>query len=319
MKTVNIYQKQLEVLAGRSSKKVANNTWLQVRPNEGENGVIALKYHDTDVVTYNSNGLVVMDTGGWRTSTTKLRFNESYAKLPVSVWANKGVWFVSMANDFVEPRQRRFSCYSCPHHWTADATLSEITNNLSGEKSEFCPKCGKKYGYASSYLCHEYAFEDGFSFVEKDGNYLVDMSTVGEDPKKSRKLRKKVQTYAAGFISALFAGKVGPPSAGDCFYCQMRTVDGNVPLGEQVKDRSHIEGHIAEKYYVPSLLVRATEVMPCSQAMKWAIGEQWQAPKSDGQKVMDKIDSGWSQHDFIRVELVKMVQRYVLRQLGEVS
>lgn len=133
------YEKQLQVLGGRTSRKVANNTYVIARNDShacdarylttcgkcqnrwcsacdpapsaqchwctgrgysiapwNHARVIVLKYHATDIVEYHVDGRIVLNTGGWRTSTTKLRFNESYAQLPIrNVYANKGVWWVT--------------------------------------------------------------------------------------------------------------------------------------------------------------------------------------------------------------------------------
>jgi len=68
------YKQADEKLQGRNkdSIKVANNTHLQRR---GE-GKIALKLHDTDIITWLPNGETVFYTGGYQTVTTKSRMNE---------------------------------------------------------------------------------------------------------------------------------------------------------------------------------------------------------------------------------------------------
>lgn len=75
-----------KILQGRNhdSKKYANNTYLQRR---GDN--IALKYHDTDVVTVTPSNDIILNSGGWHTSTTKDRI--SYM---VRIYQESGVWYV---------------------------------------------------------------------------------------------------------------------------------------------------------------------------------------------------------------------------------
>ena len=79
------------LLTGRckDSRKVGNNTYLQRR----DNGDIAVKLHNTDVVTYKPNGDCVLNSGGWRTPTTKERIN-LYAPIR---WLSQvdGVWWVT--------------------------------------------------------------------------------------------------------------------------------------------------------------------------------------------------------------------------------
>jgi hypothetical protein len=56
---------------------------------EYEDGRKAIRYHKTDVITTFPNGKTVLDTGGWRTSTTKMRLNYKF-----NVWTDKGVWYI---------------------------------------------------------------------------------------------------------------------------------------------------------------------------------------------------------------------------------
>tara|TARA_Y100000310_G_C20590770_1_gene767861 strand:+ start:211 stop:963 length:753 start_codon:yes stop_codon:yes gene_type:complete len=58
-------------LGNRDSRKLQNNTYLQRR----ESGAIAVLLHATDVVTFNPDGTTVLNSGGWRTVTTKDRIN----------------------------------------------------------------------------------------------------------------------------------------------------------------------------------------------------------------------------------------------------
>ncbi|KKM25263.1 hypothetical protein LCGC14_1596730 [marine sediment metagenome] len=70
----------------RESRKLANNTYLRRR---GED--IAVQLHATDVVTYHPDGSTTLNSGGWRTVTTKDRMN---AYGPVQVWQDRGVWYI---------------------------------------------------------------------------------------------------------------------------------------------------------------------------------------------------------------------------------
>lgn len=90
------YQKASELLKrGRDGrKKVGNNTYLYPR----ENG-IAVRLHNTDVVLIRSDGKFVLNSGGWRTPTTKDRIN-SFA--PVRVWQQRGSWFLGNGVEFYD-------------------------------------------------------------------------------------------------------------------------------------------------------------------------------------------------------------------------
>ncbi len=54
-------------------------------------------YHTTAVVTVHRDGSIMLDTGGWRTATTKTAMNQASneAGLGFRVFAREGDWFVS--------------------------------------------------------------------------------------------------------------------------------------------------------------------------------------------------------------------------------
>jgi hypothetical protein len=110
--------------ARHGRRKLENNTWLEERHPQGASAycakcravydpadlrwtypgssikhdcgeVLAMDYairlHNTDVVTLHPDGCYTLDSGGWRTVTTKDRINR-YA--PVSVASDRGQWYV---------------------------------------------------------------------------------------------------------------------------------------------------------------------------------------------------------------------------------
>lgn len=71
-----------------AGRPVGNNTRLHYV--DGTNGAdIAVKLHNTDVVTIHSDGTYTLNSGGWRTSTTKARINEHS---PARVYSKRGEW-----------------------------------------------------------------------------------------------------------------------------------------------------------------------------------------------------------------------------------
>ena len=52
---------------------------------------IAIRYCNTDVVTYHADGRTVLDSGGFRTVTTKARINDHS---DARVWQKDFEWFV---------------------------------------------------------------------------------------------------------------------------------------------------------------------------------------------------------------------------------
>ena len=65
---------------------VAHNT-AQWRAYDG---TVRVRLHVTDVVTYHKDGRVSLNSGGWRTVTTKDRLNTFS---DVGVWSNRGEWW----------------------------------------------------------------------------------------------------------------------------------------------------------------------------------------------------------------------------------
>lgn len=64
------------------------------------NGELRVTYHNTDVVTVHANGNVTLDTGGWRTATTKTRMNQASNQfgLGFQVHQDEFAWFVTIRN-----------------------------------------------------------------------------------------------------------------------------------------------------------------------------------------------------------------------------
>ncbi len=75
------------LLTGRCKdrRKLTNNTYA-IR---NDNSSIGIMLHETNVVTYHKNGRITLNSGGWKTPTTKDRINEFS---PFWLWQNKGLW-----------------------------------------------------------------------------------------------------------------------------------------------------------------------------------------------------------------------------------
>jgi len=80
------YLEASSILGARDHKKVANNTYLVRRGPD----TIGLRLHNTDVLTFRP-GSVTYNTGGWRTMTTKSRFNK-FGPDDVKVYSDRKVW-----------------------------------------------------------------------------------------------------------------------------------------------------------------------------------------------------------------------------------
>lgn len=73
----------------RRGKPIANNTYV-VRSGDAD---LAIRLHQTDVVTFHVNGTITLDTGGWHTVTTKDRMN-TYLPGDLRVYSDRGSWFL---------------------------------------------------------------------------------------------------------------------------------------------------------------------------------------------------------------------------------
>lgn len=249
-----------EMLTGRCAqrRKLANNTYLERRFGGGDREnctAIAVRLHATDIVTFHPDGSTVLDSGGWRTVTTKQRMNEA----GFNVWQERGVWYVGGG-------------------WRSD------------------PCAGDAIPYA-----------DGMRWIPDQAKW----EGIGEDPKAQLKQRRRVQKFARQFIDALEAGNVPAPGAGDCFYCCMTTTNGQ-GLGEATRDRSHIESHMDESYFVPSLLARAVKAIPVSQVAHQVLASYWDSSAPADAVASTRRCFG----DIARDQLRKSLSRYLCEQLG---
>lgn len=86
--SLSTYAQAAERLGTRDRRKIDNNTYLERRDAE----TIAVRLHETDVVTFHANGTAVLNTGGWMTVTTKDRLNNHAPCSRIS--SVKGRWFV---------------------------------------------------------------------------------------------------------------------------------------------------------------------------------------------------------------------------------
>jgi hypothetical protein len=89
------YQQLDVLLQGRNKgqRKLANNTYARRCEDH-----IAIRLHDTDIMRFTPKDVITIDTGGWRTSTTKERIN-NYTPGPWRVFQRNGVWGWWMPGD----------------------------------------------------------------------------------------------------------------------------------------------------------------------------------------------------------------------------
>lgn len=99
----------------------------------------------------------------------------------------------------------------------------------------------------------------------KDGSLFYDGMVISEDgtplqprntekyEKQLKKIKADVKAYAKDYVQALKDGLIDYPNGGDCWACLMKGPKGQ----ESFPGSNHLQDHMTEKYYVPSLLVNA--------------------------------------------------------------
>jgi hypothetical protein len=63
------YEGWMAFLDGKD-RKIGHNTYASVMPD-----AVAIRYHGTVIVKFYNEGTIVLNSGGWQTSTTKNRMN----------------------------------------------------------------------------------------------------------------------------------------------------------------------------------------------------------------------------------------------------
>ncbi len=96
---VSTYVKARAFLGGRGSRKVAHNTYVE---GLGE-AVVGLRLHRTVVVRLFAGGSVALDSGGYRTVTTKDRINAVLHPNGWNVFQEDHVWRVTDPDGRVFP------------------------------------------------------------------------------------------------------------------------------------------------------------------------------------------------------------------------
>lgn len=224
------YLHLLEKTNGRVSKKLANNTYVELRLLS--NGVarpalsvqdwqeypethraVAVRLHQTDVVTFTGDGYLILDTGGWKTVTTKDRIN-TFTPYDVNVWSDKGEW------------RLHYSGGSVPF---ADGVTLE---NFSLAGIGFLPVEGTYPNESQERLAKE-----AKARLKKD---VEDF------------LKKADRSLEAWAVTVRETGSLN--TSGDCFYCRGLVSDTE---GEVATGTDHLWSHLREGYVFPSLFLSA--------------------------------------------------------------
>lgn len=76
-----------------TDRPIANNTRVIRRSDDS----IAIKLHNTDILTFHSNGAIQLFTGGWKTVTTKDRMNR-FLPSGIGVYSEKFIWYLTIGD-----------------------------------------------------------------------------------------------------------------------------------------------------------------------------------------------------------------------------
>jgi hypothetical protein len=91
------YRTAAEYLGRKTDRPLPGRASRIIRRTDSS---IAIRYQQTDVVTYHADGPIVLQSGGWQSVMTKARFSEYTRAI---VFSQKGTWFVRMGSWEVPP------------------------------------------------------------------------------------------------------------------------------------------------------------------------------------------------------------------------
>jgi len=118
---IDSYIKALSMAQGRK-RKLANNTYLNPLGPIEHGTPFGIKLHATDVVIFHADGRVELNSGGWRTVTTKERINR-YLPAPWNLYQDKGIWYLTEGNYWAD-KNRKVYAYEDGITIAADGTVS---------------------------------------------------------------------------------------------------------------------------------------------------------------------------------------------------
>lgn len=97
--TAEAFETYLDHITARSDagRKIGHNTYAM--PGEIVRGGVVrrcvhIRYHSTIIATWIDNGLIQLDSGGYRTVTTKSRLNLIGRRLGFRVWQSDFAWYL---------------------------------------------------------------------------------------------------------------------------------------------------------------------------------------------------------------------------------
>jgi len=236
------------------SRKLENNTYLVRRPihwadkdgeHQTQHAPIAVRLHDTDILTFYRDGIVELNAGGWYTVTTKARMN-NYLPAPFTVFSKRGTWHIALS-------------YRTVHH--VDHHRPYSWQNQDG-KFVYAPS-----GYSewdSKEIDGSVPYFDGMQ-LDTLTNTVVNAEQIPDEKareKRNEKTRRDIRKYVALYTDErqreLIEQARENGTAGDCWYCALRSEDGQT-MGEIAHDTDHLREHMNEKYTMATVMLNAVE------------------------------------------------------------
>lgn len=220
----------------RERRKVANNTYAERRGDD-----IALRLHQTDVVTFHPDGSITLNTGGWYTVTTKDRMNNA---LPKGTWNPD--WCEAVANAQPCPGE-----YINGHYHGRHEGLRGHVGSVKGEWFVWWADVPPD-DYWNPHGEHVYVYRDGIT-LHPDGTVTGAPSETEIERERKRVAWRKRQIK--DYLAKITPEKIvyaWEHSGGDPWCCSMVAADGSHPMGEDC-----IAGHVQHKQFTASLAMRA--------------------------------------------------------------
>ena len=266
-------------------RKVMHNTYLH-RESEADNEPIKLRYHATDIIEWRSSGLIIVDTDGWHTPTTKLRLNEYLS--PFRIYQDRGQWFWCLPQSGWDKRvpftdRDQITPVMPDEVRLVTAVGPDEAENAMRERRKLQAKVMK---YANLYAEHM-----PFDWESRKGDCLKCQWYLARNQQRDGKL------VPAPILTKHIGTQVveRTPTCGE--------IESGAPR-ESVAD--HLMSHIEEGYVMASLCYNALTHpnIPCAPAWMWVA---FKGP--DGQTFPDR--DGW-----LKKRVCKAIAKYLRLQLG---
>ncbi len=98
VKSISDYASARSAARALKNGRLGNNTWVFERRDANGDSCVVVILHSTPIVTYHEDGTVSLNTGGYRTTTTKARMNEVLPQF-IRVSQIRREWYVYVSGE----------------------------------------------------------------------------------------------------------------------------------------------------------------------------------------------------------------------------